>query len=58
MDLGGGREIVAQVPKGVAQAGGLVEGRRVFVDVAAYHVFPSPGTPTDAAHYGVEGMSL
>lgn len=58
MDLGGDHGIVAQVPKGVAQAGGLIEGRRVFVDVAAYHVFPSPGTPTSAGHYGFEGMNI
>ena len=41
LDVGGQKEIIAHVPKGVAQSSGFVEGKKVHVGITAYHAFPS-----------------
>jgi sulfate transport system ATP-binding protein len=40
LDLGEGRHILAQVPKGVARASGFQEGQDVYAAITAYHAFP------------------
>jgi sulfate transport system ATP-binding protein len=40
LDIGGGRRVLAHVPKGVALASDFVEGRDVHVGITAFHVFP------------------
>jgi sulfate transport system ATP-binding protein len=40
LDVGEGRIISAQLPKGVALASGFTEGSEVFAAITAFHVFP------------------
>jgi sulfate transport system ATP-binding protein len=40
LDLGDGKSIFAQVPKGVALASGFKDGQDVYAAITAFHVFP------------------
>ena len=40
LDVGEGRTLNAQVPKGVALASGFKEGSEVYAGITAFHVFP------------------
>ncbi|MFN0117522.1 MAG: sulfate/molybdate ABC transporter ATP-binding protein [Elusimicrobiota bacterium] len=40
LHVGGDKEIIADVPKGVSIASGFDQGREVFVGITAFHVFP------------------
>jgi sulfate/thiosulfate transport system ATP-binding protein len=40
LDLGGNRQVLAHVPKGVSLASGFQEGGKVYVGITAYHCFP------------------
>ena len=40
LDVGEEKQIIAQVPKGVALASGFSEGAEVFAAITAFHVFP------------------
>jgi sulfate transport system ATP-binding protein len=40
LNIGEGKTIVAQVPKGVALASGFAEGHDVYAAITAFHVFP------------------
>jgi ABC-type Fe3+/spermidine/putrescine transport system ATPase subunit len=47
VDVGAERLVIAHVPKGVSLASGFEAGRRVWVGVTAFHVFPS--NPNESA---------
>jgi len=40
LDIGGDKNISAQIPKGVALASGFKEGQFVYAAITAFHVFP------------------
>jgi len=56
--LEGNKEILAHVPKGVAQSSGFVDGKNVHVAITAYHVFSGDGSSAPPNHVGFEGMNI
>jgi sulfate transport system ATP-binding protein len=46
LDLGGGRVITAHLPKGLSEASGFAAGKKVYLGITGFHVFPleSPTT--------------